>query len=69
MLRKLPPTRLFSTKTMTAEFPPASVRAIVQEVAGLLKERKETVSVAETVCVILCILEGLDLSSYSQYSI
>jgi len=32
-----------------AEFPPAAVQVIVQEVAALLKERKETVSVAETV--------------------
>jgi hypothetical protein len=32
------------------EFPPQKVRAIVAEVAALLKERKETVSVAETVC-------------------
>jgi hypothetical protein len=32
------------------EFPPEKVRAIVSEVAALLKERKETVSVAETVC-------------------
>jgi hypothetical protein len=31
------------------EFPPDKVRAIVSEVAGLLKERKESVSVAETV--------------------
>lgn len=31
------------------EFPPEKVRAIVLEVAGLLKERKESVSVAETV--------------------
>lgn len=31
------------------EFPPQQVRDIVSEVAGLLKERKETVSVAETV--------------------
>jgi len=30
------------------EFPPQDVRAIVAEVAALLKERKETVSVAET---------------------
>jgi hypothetical protein len=30
-------------------FPPPQVRAIVNEVATLLKERKETVSVAETV--------------------
>jgi hypothetical protein len=31
------------------EFPPQQVRVIVREVAALLKERKETVSVAETV--------------------
>ena len=31
------------------EFPPQQVRTIVSEVAALLKERKETVSVAETV--------------------
>jgi hypothetical protein len=31
------------------EFPPLAVRAIVIEVATLLKDRKETVSVAETV--------------------
>lgn len=31
------------------EFPPLKVRTIVNEVAALLKERKETVSVAETV--------------------
>ncbi|PMD38224.1 hypothetical protein L207DRAFT_585128 [Hyaloscypha variabilis F] len=30
------------------EFPPEQVRAIVSEVASLLKERKESVSVAET---------------------
>jgi hypothetical protein len=33
-----------------SEFPPEKVRAVVSEVASLLKERKETVSVAETVC-------------------
>jgi hypothetical protein len=32
-----------------SEFPPKAVRLIVQDVASLLKERKETVSVAETV--------------------
>lgn len=36
-----------------SEFPPKAVRAIVQDVASLLKERKETVSVAETVRVIV----------------
>jgi hypothetical protein len=34
---------------MANDFPPEKVRAIVSEVAMLLKERKETVSVAETV--------------------
>ncbi|KAF2659479.1 competence/damage-inducible protein-like protein cinA [Lophiostoma macrostomum CBS 122681] len=32
----------------SSAFPPVSLREIVQEVAGLLKERKETISVAET---------------------
>lgn len=32
------------------QFPPQKLRAIVAEVASLLKEKKETVSVAETVC-------------------
>lgn len=36
---------------MSSAFPPEKVRAIVSEVAGLLKEKKETVSVAETVSV------------------
>lgn len=31
------------------EFPPQKIRAIVAEVAALLKEKKETVSIAETV--------------------
>lgn len=31
-----------------ADFPPSEIRAILQEVTTLLKERKETVSVAET---------------------
>ena len=35
---------------MANDFPPEKVRAIVAEVASLLKEKKETVSVAETVC-------------------
>lgn len=34
---------------MTAPFPPPELREVVQEVASLLKERKETISVAETV--------------------
>lgn len=38
--------------TMATEFPPPKVKAIVEEVTTLLKERKETVSVAETVGVV-----------------
>jgi hypothetical protein len=42
--------RRFAGKMSAAkEFPPEKVRAIVSEVASLLKERKESVSVAETV--------------------
>ncbi|KAF2634530.1 competence/damage-inducible protein-like protein cinA [Massarina eburnea CBS 473.64] len=33
---------------MTSPFPPPELREIVQEVASLLKDRKETISVAET---------------------
>jgi hypothetical protein len=44
--------RIVRYKTMAAlEFPPKAIRAIVKDVASLLKERKETVSVAETVRV------------------
>lgn len=35
-------------KTMESSFPPASLQVLVQEVAALLKERHETISVAET---------------------
>ena len=35
------------------EFPPEKIRSIVAEVASLLKERKESVCVAETVCFLL----------------
>jgi hypothetical protein len=35
--------------SLATQFPPQAVRQIVAEVAALLKERKETVSVAETV--------------------
>jgi len=50
MLNTFHTIRRFSSQAvMSAEFPPASVKAIVSEVAALLKERKETVSVAETV--------------------
>jgi hypothetical protein len=42
--------RSFAGKMSAAkEFPPEKVRAIVSEVASLLKERKESISVAETV--------------------
>lgn len=38
------------TATMsTSSFPPQELREIVKEVATLLKDRKETISVAETV--------------------
>ncbi len=33
---------------MTGRFPPEPLKAIVEEVASLLKTRKETISVAET---------------------
>jgi nicotinamide mononucleotide (NMN) deamidase PncC len=33
----------------SSSFPPDELKQIVQEVATLLKERKETISVAETV--------------------
>jgi nicotinamide mononucleotide (NMN) deamidase PncC len=33
-----------------ASFPPEKLKAISEEVAALLKEKKETVAVAETVC-------------------
>jgi len=33
----------------SSTFPPEELKAIVQEVATLLKERNETISVAETV--------------------
>lgn len=35
--------------TEAKEFPPQKIRDIVAEVAALLKEKKETVSIAETV--------------------
>lgn len=35
---------------MAADFPPAAIRLIAGDVVNLLKERKETISVAETVC-------------------
>lgn len=41
--------RFVSTGNMAKEFPPEKVRAIVSEVAALLKDKKETISVAETV--------------------
>lgn len=51
------------------EFPPRSVRPIVNEVVALLKERHETVSVAETVRI-LCFLSNslLQQSSSSRFS-
>jgi hypothetical protein len=40
----------YSRAMSTSEFPPKAVRAVALEIASLLKERKESVSVAETVC-------------------
>ena len=37
---------------MARSFPPTAVEGLVSEVANLLKQRKETVSVAETVGLI-----------------
>ncbi len=34
---------------MASEFPPASVKPLSEEIAALLKEKKETISIAETV--------------------
>ena len=34
---------------MTSEFPPSTLRPLIHEVTTRLKERKETISVAETV--------------------
>jgi hypothetical protein len=48
--RRFVSTRRDKVDKMAQEFPPEKVRAIVAEVASLLRERKETVSVAETVC-------------------
>merc|ERR1712093_122930 len=43
-----PQHRRLASSTMAKEFPPQKVRDVVAEVAKLLKEKKETVSVAET---------------------
>ena len=37
------------TALMASDFPPAAVKPLAEEVAALLKERKETVTIAETV--------------------
>lgn len=44
-----------------SEFPPSNLRPIVREVFELLKAKKETISVAETVCrhISLIVLAGL----------
>lgn len=42
-------SRKFQNMAEVKEFPPQKIRAIVAEVAALLKEKKETVSIAETV--------------------
>lgn len=51
---------------MTTEFPPTKVIDIVNEVSSLLKERKETISVAETVSLTVCTL--LILSRYGLHA-
>ena len=43
------PVFIHTMSAQESEFPPKALREIVAEVATLLKERKETVSVAETV--------------------
>lgn len=43
------PVFISTMSVQESEFPPKALREIVAEVATLLKERKETVSVAETV--------------------
>jgi nicotinamide mononucleotide (NMN) deamidase PncC len=40
--------RSMATSSSTSEFPPPSLATLLTEVSGLLKERKETVGVAET---------------------
>lgn len=39
----------WSAAVMSSEFPPASIRPILNEIAQLLSSREETISVAETV--------------------
>jgi hypothetical protein len=45
----LPRLSIRSITMSSSSFPPEELKAIVQEVATLLKERNETISVAETV--------------------
>ena len=45
-----------STSTVAKEFPPEKVRDVVVEVMALLKERGESVCVAETVCFLYSFL-------------
>ncbi|RMZ06891.1 hypothetical protein D0860_05337 [Hortaea werneckii] len=42
------PTRTMATSPTNADFPPAEIRQILHEVTTLLKDRGETVSIAET---------------------
>ena len=50
------------------EFPPRQVRAIVSEVASFLKERKETVSVAETVRPVCCFMRFVQqMTNYLRF--
>ena len=52
-----PSRQAFTSYRNMSTFPPKELRAIVTEVTGLLKERKESVSVAETVCLSLWLRE------------
>lgn len=49
--------RFVSTMPGASQFPPEDIRAVLNEVVGLLKERQETVSVAETVGFLMLIVE------------
>lgn len=62
LFKETPASKRFLNMSAAKEFPPEKVRAIVQEVASLLKERKESVSVAETVSI-GCSLKVRELNS------
>lgn len=45
----LPYSSSSTASTTMSEFPPASLRPLIEEIFDLLRARKETISVAETV--------------------